>query len=154
MVGLGAPHWDANARGCISGISRAHTAAHLSRAALEAVAYQVADVFFAMEQQSGLKFIELRADGGATRNSSLMQFQADILGRPVLRSASEELSAIGAAWLVGLQLGWWQSMHDLEALRPAAERFEPKMQAGDRARLYSGWQRAVAGTSVAQERPA
>lgn len=154
MVGLGAPHWDANARGCISGLSRAHTSAHLARAALEAVAYQVADVFFAMEQQAGLQFTELRADGGATRNASLMQFQADILGRPVLRSANEELSAIGAAWLAGLQLGWWRSMNDLEALRPAADRFEPQMQPAERNRLYHGWQRAVSCARTTQEVPA
>jgi glycerol kinase len=153
MVGLGAPHWDANARGAISGLSRAHTSAHLARAALDAVAYQVADVFFAMEQQSGLQFAELRADGGATRNASLMQFQADILGRPVLRSTTEELSAIGAAWLAGLQLGWWRSMHHLEALRPAADRFEPRMQPAERDRLYSGWQRAVCSARTTQEVP-
>lgn len=154
MVGLGAPHWDANARGCISGLSRAHTSAHLARAALESVAYQIADVFFAMEQQAGLRFTELRADGGATRNSLLMQFQADILGCPVLRSATEELSAIGAAWLAGLQLGWWRSMNDLEALRPAADRFEPKMKSAERDRLRRGWQRAVSSARTTQEVPA
>jgi glycerol kinase len=151
MVGLGAPHWDADARGAVSGLSRAHTSAHLARASLEAVAYQVADVFFAMEQQSGLQFSELRADGGATRNASLMQFQADILGRPVLRSTTEELSAIGAAWLAGVQLGWWPSMKDLEALRPGADRFEPRMQPLTRNRLYGGSQRAVSSARSTQE---
>jgi len=154
MVGLGAPHWNANARGAVSGLSRSHTAAHLARAALEAVAFQVADVFAAMEQQTGLNFAELRADGGATRNSLLMQFQADILGRPVLRSANEELSAIGAAWLAGLQLGWWRSLSDLEALRPPADRFEPRMAQTDRSRLYRGWQRAIASVKFSQEVPA
>jgi len=153
MVGLGAPHWDANARGVISGLSRAHTPAHLSRATLDAVAYQVADVFFAMEQQSGLHFTELRADGGATCNPSLMQFQADILGRPVLRSTTEELSAIGAAWLAGLQLGWWRCIDELQELRPAVDRFEPRMHSGERNRLYRGWQRAVSSAISSQEIP-
>ena len=151
MVGLGAPHWDADARGTIIGLSRAHTAAHLARAALDAVAYQVADVFFAMEEQSGLHFAELRADGGATRNTSMMQFQADILDRPVLRSSNEELSAIGAAWLAGIQLGWWRSMEELESLRSATDRFEPKKEAADRAELYRGWQRAVRCARTPQE---
>lgn len=153
MVGLGAPHWDANARGTISGLSRAHSAAHLAHAGVDAVAYQIADVFFAIERQSGLHFTELRADGGATCNASLMQFQADILGRPVLRSTTEELSATGAAWLAGLQLGWWQSIDDLAELRPAVDRFEPRMQAAERERLYRGWQRAVFSALSSPEIP-
>ena len=96
MVGLGAPHWDAGARGAITGLGRSHSAAHLARAALEAIAYQVADVFFAMESAAGIEFAELRADGGASRNNMLIQFQADILNRPVVRSENEELSALGA----------------------------------------------------------
>ena len=151
MVGLGAPHWDANARGAISGLSRAHTLKHLARAAVDAIAYQIADVFFAMGQQAGLHFEELRADGGATRNDSLMQFQADILGRPVLRSTTEELSAIGAAWLAGLQLGWWHSWEDLQELRPAVDRIEPRMESAERDRLYSGWQEAVSSAMSSQE---
>jgi glycerol kinase len=143
MVGLGAPYWDAAARGVITGLSRAHTSAHLARAAVDAIAYQVADVFFAMEREAKLNFHELRADGRPTRNTSLMQFQADILGRTVLRSSDEELSAIGAAWLAGLQLGWWRSIDELGALRPAPETFEPRMNSADRTRLYGGWKRAV-----------
>ena len=106
MVGLGAPYWDASVRGTITGLSRSHTSAHLARAAIEAIAYQVADVFYAMEEAAGRAIGELHADGGATRNP-LMQFQADILGRPVLRSGTEELSALGASLLAGLALGWW-----------------------------------------------
>jgi glycerol kinase len=94
MVGLSAPHWDADARGSISGLSRHHKLAHLARAAIESIAFQVADVFSAMEAETGMHFEELRVDGGATRNDSLMQFQADVLGRPVLRSPNEELSAL------------------------------------------------------------
>jgi glycerol kinase len=151
MVGLGAPHWDAEARGAISGLSRSHTAAHLARAALQAVAFQIADVFFEMECASGMRFQELRADGGATRNASLMQFQADILGRPVLRSVNEELSAIGAAWLAGIKLGWWENMSGLEAMKPATERFDPKVDGCERTRRYRGWQKAVESVRANKE---
>lgn len=146
MLGLGAPHWDANARGSISGLSRYHKSAHLARAVLDAVAYQVADVFFAMQSAAGMEFTELLADGGATRNPLLMQFQADILGCPVLRSRNEELSAIGAAWLAGLELGWWKSQSDLEAMGRDVDRFEPRMDEAERNALYDGWRNAVAGT--------
>jgi len=143
MVGLGAPHWDASARGAITGLSRAHTAAHLAHAALDSIAFQVADVFFAMEQAAGVPLAELRADGGATRNSALMQFQADILDRPLLRSANEELSALGAAWLAGLALGWWSSLAELESRANPTDRFAPNLAAEERDRLYRGWSQAV-----------
>jgi len=151
MVGLGAPHWDAEARGAISGLSRSHTSAHLARAALQAVAFQVADVFFEMERSSGLRFRELRADGGATRNASLMQFQADILGRPVLRSVNEELSAIGAAWLAGIKLGWWKNLSALEAMKQETDRFDPSMDGFKHTRLYRGWQKAVESVRASKE---
>ncbi|HTM17690.1 MAG TPA: FGGY-family carbohydrate kinase, partial [Terracidiphilus sp.] len=151
MLGLGAPHWDASARGAISGLRRHHTQAHLARAALDAVAYQVADVFFAMQSAAGIEFSELLADGGATRNSSLMQFQADILGCPVLRSGNEELSAIGAAWLAGLELGWWKSLEDLESIGQNVDRFEPRMKEGKRQALYDGWKQAIANVCCDQE---
>jgi glycerol kinase len=144
MLGLGAPYWDANARGSISGLSRHHTSAHLARASVDAVAYQVADVFFAMQSATGMAFSELLADGGATRNSSLMQFQADILGCPVLRSSNEELSAIGAAWLAGLELGWWKSLRDLEFIDQNVDRFEPRMKRSESKALYDGWKQAIA----------
>ena len=143
MVGLGAPHWNPEARGAISGLTRGHKVAHLARAAVEAIAFQVADVFVAMESASGMGFHELRVDGGATRNASLMQFQADILGRGVLRSTNEEVSAIGAAWLAGIALGWWANISALEDLKPAADRFDPRMGDCERTRLYRGWQKAV-----------
>ncbi len=145
MLGLGAPHWDANARGSITGLGRNHTSAHLARAALDAVAYQVADVFFAMESAAGMEFSELLVDGGATRNSMLMQFQADILGRPIVRSRNEELSAIGAAWLAGVELGWWKSLSDLGAIVHDVDRFEPRMRERERKILYDGWKDAAAG---------
>jgi len=143
MVGLGAPHWDAAARGTITGLGRAHTGAHLARAAMDAIAYQVADVFVAMKEACGIDLPTLHADGGATRNSALMQFQADILGKPVLRSTNEELSAIGAAWMAGLALGWWASLADLAALPHEFEEFSPTMEEVEQRRLYSGWKIAV-----------
>ncbi len=151
MVGLGAPYWDADARGTIAGLRRSHTAAHLARAAVDAIAYQVADVFFAMQDAAGLAIRELHADGGATRNAALMQFQADILGRALQRSADEELSALGAAWLAGLALGWWSSLQELEALPHPADTFVPAMTKADRGRLYRGWTTAVRRARLAVE---
>ena len=149
MLGLGAPHWDADARGSIIGLGRHHSSAHLARAGLDAIAYQVADVFFAMQSVAGINFGELLVDGGATRNSMLMQFQADILGRPVIRSRNEELSAIGASWLAGLMLGWWNSLPELESIAQDPERFEPQMREDERGRLYEGWKKAIAGVKSA-----
>ncbi len=151
MVGLGAPHWDSAARGTIAGLSRSHTSAHLSRAAIDAIAYQVADVFFAMEQASGSSIPELHADGGATRNNSLMQFQADILGRPLLRSSNEELSAIGASLLAGLSLGWWEDLNEVSSLPRAMDRFIPAMKSVERERLYAGWKVAVKRARLSAE---
>ncbi len=151
MVGLGAPHWDAMARGNISGLCRSHTSAHLARAAVDAIAYQIADVFFAMERSGDIVIPALHADGGATRNSSLMQFQADTLGRPVLRSVDEELSAIGASWLAGLALGWWSSLAEISDLSHAAEQFIPTMELANRKRHYSGWKAAVSRARLTPE---
>jgi glycerol kinase len=143
MVGLGAPHWDPAVRGAISGLGRSHTAAHLARAAVDAIAYQVADVFHAMQEACGLAFAALHADGGATCNHALMQFQADILGVPILRSSNEELSAIGASWLAGLALGWWAGLPEIETLTLETDRFTPMMEIRERNRLYAGWKAAV-----------
>lgn len=143
MVGLGAPHWDPDARGTIAGLCRSHTSAHLARAAVDSIAYQIADVFFAMERAAGVPTRELHADGGATRNAVLMQFQADVLERPVLRSSNEDLSALGAAWLGGLALGWWRTLAELESLPHRAERFSPELEHGEQERLYRGWKNAV-----------
>ena len=151
MAGLGAPHWDASARGTVLGLERHHTSAHLARAAVDSIAYQVADVVFAVERASGKTCNELLVDGGATRNAALMQFQADILGRPVLRSSNEELSAIGAAWLAGLELGWWESFEELAAIAPKADLFEPRISDAERCRVYRGWQTAVESTRYASK---
>jgi glycerol kinase len=143
MVGLGAPYWDASVRGTITGLSRSHTSAHLARAAIEAIAYQVADVFYAMEEAGNTRCSTLHADGGAARNSLLMQFQADILGRPVLRSGTAELSALGASLLAGLALGWWNSLAEIADLSQTVDNFAPAMTEVDGKRRYAGWKAAV-----------
>jgi glycerol kinase len=143
FVGLGAPYWDSSARGLFSGLTRGTTAAHAARAAVEAIAYQVRDVFDAMERDLQHPLPSLLADGGASRNDWLMQFQADVLGRPVVRSEVADVSAIGAAWLAGLAVGVWGSLEELAALPREERRFEPRIGDGERARLYDGWKEAV-----------
>jgi glycerol kinase len=151
MVGLGAPHWDATARGLACNIERTHTAAHLARAAIDALAQQVADVLVAMEDLAKVKLPVLLADGGATRNNSLMQAQADIIGRPVHRSSHEDLSARGAALLGGLRLGWWGGLEALAALENRADVFEPRMSDVDRDKSRSAWKLAVRRARLAAE---
>ena len=143
FAGLGAPHWDAGARGVVCGLTRGTTAAHVARATLDAIAYQIRDVFDALCQDAAISVPALFADGGASRNDALMQFQADILGCPVIRSSSADLSAIGAAWLAGLATGFWDSLEELEALPRETARFEPNMADGRRAELTGGWREAL-----------
>ncbi len=143
MAGLGAPYWRDDARGLITGLTRGTTAGHLARAALESIAYQVRDVFDAMALDTGEAPEMLLADGGASRNDQLMQFQSEILGRPVVRNLSQDLSALGAAWLAGLAAGVWKGIEDLERLPRQEQRFEPRMSETDRRRLYDGWRDAV-----------
>jgi len=143
FAGLGAPHWDAAARGLLSGLTRGSTAAHAARAAIESIAYQVHDVFEAMCQDAAMPLPALFADGGASRNPRLMQFQADILGCPVIRSSSADLSATGAAFLAGLATGFWSSLEELEALPRPYTRFEPRMDDARRQELLEGWHAAV-----------
>jgi glycerol kinase len=144
MVGLGAPYWDPSVRGTITGLTRSHTSAQLARAAIEAIAYQVADVFHAMEEAMNTKSAALHADGGATRNQQLMQFQADILDRPVMRSGTAELSALGASLLAGLALGWWNSLAEIGDIPQAGGQFAPAMTEAVRVLRYAGWKAAVA----------
>jgi len=144
MVGLGAPYWDSAARGMIANLERTHTGAHLARASLDAIAMQVADVLNAMESAAGVKLPVLLADGGATRNRTLMQIQADFLNRRVQRSAQEELSARGAALLGGLALGWWHSIDELASLPSESEHFDPKMDDQCRKESRQRWSLAVA----------
>lgn len=145
LAGLGAPYWDADARGLMCGLSRGTTGAHLARAGVESIGYQVRDVFDAMCEDAGAP-AALLADGGATQNDALMQFQADILGVPVLRSSSSEVSARGTALLAGLATGVWRSLDDVRALPHRVDRFEPAMPVARRAALYRGWQDAVSRT--------
>jgi glycerol kinase len=143
FAGLGAPHWDDRARGLISGLTRGSTAAHVARATLESIAYQVRDVFDAMRSDTARTPVALLADGGASRSDTLMQFQADMLGCPVVRNGSTDLSAQGAAWLAGLATGIWPSLDALARLPRTVDRFEPSMGAGERDARYAGWTDAV-----------
>lgn len=144
FVGLGAPHWNDNARGLVTGITRGTSATHLARATIESIAYQIRDVFEVMQAESGSQLKVLLADGGASQNNLLMQFQADILGCPVLRSASTDVSALGAAYLAGLATGVWASEDEIESLVLPHDRFEPHLNAVRREALYKGWQQAIA----------
>jgi len=143
FVGLGAPHWDPGARGLVTGITRATTRAHLVRAALEAIAYQTRELIEAMQQDSGEPLRELRVDGGAARNDFLMQLQADILGRPIVRPVDVETTALGAAYLAGLATGFFRNAEELESFWRAERRFEPRIDAPLRERLYGEWKSAV-----------
>jgi glycerol kinase len=143
MIGLGAPYWDSAVRGAVFGLSRTSTTAHLAKAAVEAIAFQVRDVFDAMEREAGCLLPMLHADGGATHNDQLMQFQADMLGRSVMRSICPDLSALGAAWFAGLALGLWRSLEALEKLRFDSQVFVPRMSEIEREQKYSGWKLSV-----------
>ncbi|RLF88380.1 glycerol kinase, partial [Thermococci archaeon] len=141
FVGLGAPYWDQFARGLIIGITRGTGREHLARATLEAIAYLTRDVIEEMEKLVGIK--ELRVDGGATANDFLMQFQADILNRRVVRPVVKETTALGAAYLAGLAVDYWESLDEIRALWKAERVFEPEMDEETRERLYKGWKEAV-----------
>jgi len=143
FVGLGAPHWDAYARGTIVGMTRGTTGAHIARAAVEAIAYQSAELLAAMQKDAACPVMEVRADGGAARNDLLMQFQADLLGVPVVRPLVTETTALGAAYLAGLAEGFWNSREEIQALWCAERRFEPAMPPERRAELRGRWARAV-----------
>ena len=146
FVGLGAPHWNPDARGVLCGITRSSSRAHLVRAALESIAYQTADLVRAMEADTGERLRELRVDGGAARNNFLMQFQADILDRPIVRPADAETTALGAAYLAGLAAGLWKSVSDLESFWRIERVFEPRLSASRREALLEGWRAALRRT--------
>jgi glycerol kinase len=143
MAGLGAPYWNSSARGTITGLNRSSTRAHLARAAVDSIAFQIADVFHSMRAFSETPLTTLRTDGGATRNDSLMQAQADVIQVPVYRSHCEDLSALGAAWLGGYALRWWPTISDLEGLRQPVSKFQPQKFDSTQ---YEGWKLAVART--------
>lgn len=152
FAGLGAPYWDSYARGTIVGITRGTSAAHLARAALEGIAFQVADVLSAMELDSGLRIQELRVDGGASVNNLLMQFQADILQTPVVRPTVVETTALGAAFFAGLAAGFWNDTREIHSIWKADRIFEPQMSADEAAHRRARWANAL-GRSRDWEQP-
>ena len=143
FAGLGAPHWDPYARGALLGMTRGTTRAHIARATLDAIAYQSAELLTAMQADAGCPLAEVRADGGVSRNDLLMQFQADVLGVPVVRPRVTETTALGAAGLAGLAVGFWQSVDELASSWHCERRFEPRMTAAVRAEHMGRWLRAV-----------
>jgi glycerol kinase len=143
FAGLGAPHWDPYARGTIVGITRGTTSGHIARAALESIAYQVADLLDAMAADSGIALTELRVDGGAATNNTLMQFQADLLGVPVVRPAVTETTALGAAYLAGLAAGFWPSVDSITGQWKVDRRFEPQVPLSTTSLLRERWSSAL-----------
>jgi glycerol kinase len=143
FVGLGAPHWDSYARGAIFGLTRGSTAAHIARAAVESIAYQVADLMDAVQTDAGTPLKELRADGGASANDALMQFQADILGVPVVRPVMTETTALGAAFLAGLGANLWKEVQAISNLPHEERRFLPQMPKSQVDELRQSWNEAI-----------
>lgn len=143
FVGLGAPYWDMYARGTMVGLTRGSNREHIIRAALESIAYQTRDVLEAMQEDSGIELQTLKVDGGAVANNFLMQFQSDILGAPVYRPNIVETTAVGAAYLAGLAVGFWKSKDDIISRWSIDRIFEPEMEEGTKEQLYEGWKKAV-----------
>ena len=148
FVGLGAPYWDQYARGAIVGLTRGVNRNHIVRATLESIAYQVNDVLMAMQEDSGMPITSLRVDGGACDNDFLMQFQADILNTSVVRPYCIETTAMGAAYLAGLAVGYWRSKEEILANHVIAAEFKPQMGQAKRESLLQGWHNAVKAASV------
>src|SRR5690606_23564925 len=144
FTGLGSPHWDPNARGGIFGLSRGSTRAHIARAAVEAIAYQCAELLLAMQSDAATPITELRVDGGAAANNLLMQFQADLLGVPVVRPRVTETTALGAAYLAGIAAGVWQDVAEIAAQWQIERSFEPQLARADVLQRMHDWRRAVA----------
>jgi glycerol kinase len=143
FVGLGAPYWDPRARGIIVGLTRNSTVAHVARAAVEAMAYQTRDVLEVMQDEAGLALTTLKVDGGAAANAMLLQFQADLLGVPVRRPVVRETTALGAAYLAGLAVGYWDSLDDVRHNWALDREFAPQMDKARGELLYAGWKKAV-----------
>ena len=150
LTGLGAPHWDQYAKGSIYGISRGTTAAHIARAALEGIAFQTMDIVNAMQKDAGVTLKELKVDGGASRNNLLMQFQADILETSVIRPTVTETTALGAAYLAGLAVGYWESLDHIKSQWGVEKEFKPSAAAEDVAALKEGWADAIRRTLTKQ----
>jgi glycerol kinase len=151
FVGLGAPHWDSYARGAIFGLTRGSTAGHVARAGLESIAYQVADLMDAVETDAGAPLKELRVDGGASANNSLMQFQSNILGVPVVRPSITESTALGAAFLAGLAVGSWKDMQTISDLPREERRFEPRLPRSQAEAMRQRWNEAISRTKSWQK---
>lgn len=143
FTGLGAPHWDPHARGAIVGITRGTMAGHVARAALESIAFQVADLLDAMQKDSAVRLSELRVDGGAAANDTLMQFQADLLGIPVIRPSNTETTSLGAAYLAGLAVAFWAGRGQIQSQWKAQKRFEPRLSPAEVSQVQSRWRRAL-----------
>ena len=143
FTGLGAPHWDAYARGAVVGLTRGVNKNHIVRATLDSIAYQTNDVLGAMEADSGIKLSELKVDGGAAANNYLVQTQADISGAPVLRPKCVETTAMGAAYLAGLAVGYWKDQQEIRQNWAVDRRFEPEIEESSRESRVSGWRKAV-----------
>jgi glycerol kinase len=146
FAGLGTPHWNPYARGAIFGLTRGSSNAHIARAALDSIAYQTYDVLKAMEADSGIQIKELRVDGGATVNNQLMQFQSDLLDCKVVRPKITETTALGAAYLAGLAVGYWKNIEDIQHQWQIDKSFSPSLDEQKRKELVKGWQRAVNAT--------
>ena len=146
FTGLGAPYWDPYARGAVVGLTRGVNKYHLIRATLESLAYQTRDVLAAMQRDSGIQLAELKVDGGASANNFLMQFQADIINTPVLRPACIETTALGAAYLAGLAVGYWADQDEIVANGAVFRTFQPSMDETVRTGLIRGWDKAVGRT--------
>ena len=143
LTGLGAPYWDQYAKGCIYGLTRGTTAAHIARAALEGIAFQTMDIVNAMEKDAGVKLAELKVDGGASRNNLMMQFQADILGTRVIRPKVTETTAMGACYLAGLATGYWKDLDEIKQQWSAETEFSPLAPAEKVMNLRNGWRDAI-----------
>ena len=143
FVGLGAPYWDNQARAIISGMSRNAKKAHIVRAALESISYQVKDLIDLMGADAGISLRALRVDGGPTRNDFLMQFQSDMLGKAIVRASIEEISALGSTYMAGLATGFWSNLEEIESLRKETQNFDPRMEGARVEELYAGWKTAV-----------
>src|SRR6478735_707738 len=143
FAGLGAPYWNQHARGTIVGITRGTTSAHIARAALESIAYQTMEVIKAMQADANIEVKELRVDGGATANNLLMQFQSDMLGTKIIRPVITETTALGAAYLAGLAVGYWKDLEEISGQWQAEKTFEPQMPSTQKEQLIKGWERAI-----------
>ncbi len=143
FAGLGSPHWNQHARGTIVGLTRGSTSAHIARAALDSIAYQTLEVLLAMQKDSGINISELRVDGGATVNNHLMQFQSDLLQAKVVRPKITETTALGAAYLAGLAVGFWSGTDDLKQQWQMDRTFSPQIDSSEMRSYIRGWQRAV-----------